>query len=390
MKKKYIIKAISLVFISFLCLSANAQISTLNEHFNNYPPSNWVIINHSEPVGVSWFKGHPNAFPAHSGMDSAYIAADFTSTAGDTGTISNWLITPVLLLQNGAVLKFWTSTIPGSPYPDRLEVRLSTADTSTNIGDSAFSVGDFSTLLTSINPGLDSAAYPEQWTEFIDTISGVKEGATGRIAFRYFVTDGGAKGVNSNYVGIDDVSYNISTLPVSFINFDGLIQNGEAVLNWSTSNEINNKGFEVQKSLNGETFTSIGFVQGADNTPNINNYSFTDAKLLSGLNYYRLKQIDFDGRFSYSSTIKLDFSKFNWTILGNPSRNSWIQLQIDKPANISIQIISLNGKIIQTINKGNISQGTYSVPINLSNFAPGIYIVKLIADNQTYSKKIIK
>jgi len=180
------------------------------------------------------------------------------------------------------------------------------------------------------------------------------------------------------------------TLPVTFMNFDGVLQNNQAVLNWSTSNEINNKGYEIQKSVDGQTFADIGFVQGAGSSSSVNKYTFSDAKLLSGSNYYRLKQIDFDGRFSYSSTIKLDFSKFNWTILGNPSRNSWIQLQIDKPANISIQIISLNGKIIQTINKGNISQGTYSVPINLSNFAPGIYIVKLIADNQTYSKKIIK
>ncbi|MGI8951814.1 MAG: T9SS type A sorting domain-containing protein [Chitinophagaceae bacterium] len=181
------------------------------------------------------------------------------------------------------------------------------------------------------------------------------------------------------------------TLPVTFLNFDGILRNGQAVLNWSTSNEINNKGFEVQKSADAQNFSDIGFVQGAGSSSTVNNYNFTDAKLLSGSNYYRLKQIDLDGRFNYSSTIKLDFSKFDWAILGNPATNSsWIQLQLDKTANVSVQIISLNGKIIQSINKGNISTGTYTMPLTLSNQASGVYIIKLIVDNQTFSKKIIR
>ncbi len=182
-----------------------------------------------------------------------------------------------------------------------------------------------------------------------------------------------------------------STLPVTFLNFDGVIQNGKSLLSWSTANEINNKGFEVQRSDNGQTFTDIGFVAGHNNSSTVNNYTYTDVKVVSGANYYRLKQIDNNGNFAYSSVIKLDYSAFAWNILGNPvSGNSWIQLQLDKSSEVSVQIVSMNGNIIQTINKGNLSAGTYSFPINLSEKSAGLYFVRLIVDGQFYSKKIIK
>lgn len=173
------------------------------------------------------------------------------------------------------------------------------------------------------------------------------------------------------------------------MNFDGLLQNNAAILNWSTATELNNKGFEVQKSMDGTTFTVIGFVKGHGNSHQVNNYTFSDLKLLSGSNYYRLKQIDNVGNFSYSSDIKLDFSRFDWAVLGNPvSNNSAVQLQLDKPSKVMIQMISIDGTIIQTINKGKISQGTYSIPLQVSNTNSGIYILKLMVDAKNYSKKI--
>lgn len=195
-----------------------------------------------------------------------------------------------------------------------------------------------------------------------------------------------ARGSASAYSITDSFSV---TLPITFISFNGRVNNGAANLNWSTANEINNKGFEVQRSADGETFAPIGFVQGAGNTV-INNYSFSDPKLLSGSDYYRLKQIDFDGKFNYSSTIKLNYSKFDWAISGNPGNSSWMQLQLDKAANVSVQIISINGNVIKTINKGNIPQGFYSIPLNLSNTGSGMYVVRLLINNRAYSKTIIK
>jgi hypothetical protein len=158
----------------------------------------------------NWYQGVNTVFPAHTGVITSYIAANYNSTTG-AGTISNWMLTPVQTLQNGDVLKFW-SRIPvpteqNPEYPDRLEVRLSTAGASTNVGTSATSVGDFTTVLLTINPNLVLGGYPQSWTEYTATVAGLSGPATGRFGFRYFVTNGGPTGANSNYIGIDTLSY---------------------------------------------------------------------------------------------------------------------------------------------------------------------------------------
>ena len=112
--------------------------------------------------------------------------------------------------------------------------------------------------------------------------------------------------------------------------------------------------------------------------------------MLSGSNYYRLKQVDNDGASRYSTVVKLDLSKFAWTIFGNPSNNTFIQLQTETQSNVSVQIVTLNGQLIQTINKGNLSQGTYNIPLNLANAPHGIYIIRLLVDKNNYTKKLIK
>ncbi len=193
-----------------------------------------------------------------------------------------------------------------------------------------------------------------------------------------------------NTMAIQVYGYYSGALPVTFLNFDGVIRNNQTLLTWSTASERNNKGFDVEKSADGQTFSSIGFVAGNGTSSNVNNYTFSDDKLVSGNNYYRLKQIDLDGNFHYSSTIKLEFSKFDWTILGNGTGNKWLQLQLDKQSNVSVQIVSLNGKVMQTIKKGSLGVGTYSIPLDLSNAASGMYVVRLMVNNENFTKNIIK
>ena len=170
------------------------------------PGRGWAMINNSSPLGSnSWFQGNSNVFTAHQGADEAYIAANFMSTA-DVGTISNWLLTPEMAVNNGDSLSFWTRSI-GSNWPDRLEVRWSSSGSSTNVGATATSVGDFNTLLLSINPALTGDGYPQTWTRYVVEISGLSGPVNGRIAFRYFVTNGGPSGSNSDYIGIDTVTF---------------------------------------------------------------------------------------------------------------------------------------------------------------------------------------
>lgn len=191
---------------SFENLPANAGDCPLIEGFDTVVPSGWVTNNLSSPVGVNnWFQGKTVVFAAHSGAANSYAGANLLSTAG-AGTISDWLISPMMTFINGDEITFYTRTETGSTWPDRVQARLSIAGPSTNVGSDQNSVGDFTTLLVDINPTLAVHGYPETWTEFRLIVSGLTMPTTGRFAFRYFVTDGGSSGTNSDYIGVDTFS----------------------------------------------------------------------------------------------------------------------------------------------------------------------------------------
>jgi uncharacterized delta-60 repeat protein len=201
------------------------------EDITTLPGAGWVQINHSAMVGTTgWFQGNAAVFPAQSGNRTSYVAANFNSTTNPAGgesllipegasptpppgptpggvTISNWLLTPPLLLQDGATMTFYTRTVDVPEFADRLQVRMSTNGANTNVGTTATDVGDFTTLMLDVNPTYTISGYPSAWTQFTVTVSGVPSLTTGRLAFRYFVENGGPSGTNSDYIGIDGVNY---------------------------------------------------------------------------------------------------------------------------------------------------------------------------------------
>ncbi len=187
--------------------NSNAQISEGFDNVLNLPASGWVLQNNSTPVGaLGWFQGNPDAFASYSGAPDSYVGANYNSVNG-AGTISNWLLAPNVTLKNGDVFTFFTRTSSDNMWADRLQVRMSTNGASVNIGNTGTSVGDFTNLLLEINPNLQLSVYPMQWTQFTITISGLSAPTSGRIAFRYFVTNGGLDGTNSDFIGIDDFVY---------------------------------------------------------------------------------------------------------------------------------------------------------------------------------------
>lgn len=190
---------------------SGSKVMQLNESFNTVSTltaGGWNIQNLSTTIGTTtWMQGSTTVCTAYEGADTAFAACNFNSTTG-ANTISNWLITPMLNITNGDVLTFWSRTVPTPSFPDRLQVRMSTNGASTNVGANATSVGDFTTLLLDINPTLTTAGYPNVWTLYTITISGVTGTVTGKIAFRYFVTNGGPSGANSDYICLDLVQYN--------------------------------------------------------------------------------------------------------------------------------------------------------------------------------------
>lgn len=211
MKKNY--KSILSVGLG-LMLSTVGFSQAINEGFTNITTlftNGWAQQNLSVTPTGSWNQGSVPNFPSATSDDS-YIASNFQAT-GSTATsganISNWLFTPNRTFSNGDVITFFTRTAGTAAFADRLQVRLSVNGASVNAGTTDASVGDFTTLLLDINPNLltGPANYPTTWTQYTITISGLAMPTSGRVAFRYFVTNGGANGSNSNYIGIDDFVY---------------------------------------------------------------------------------------------------------------------------------------------------------------------------------------
>ena len=192
----------------------------------------WRFINRSELIGrTNWqnpttLTGIP--FISYSGTGNGYLWADYQSTSGAAVTISNWAVSPELIMQNGDKIIFYTRTEllffnnDSTDFVNRMQVRLNKT-TSLNCGDGT-DFGDFTVPLLDINPFyyefLKSAynnpanplyqqarqAYPHVWTRFEATVVGLNGPTKGRFAFRYFTEEAGNNGRGSS-IGVDAVSY---------------------------------------------------------------------------------------------------------------------------------------------------------------------------------------
>lgn len=191
-----------------------------------FPPTGWVVRNQSTTIGINTqcWNQRTSGTPWATNGGTGHAVANFLCTAG-ASTISGWLISSRLTdLTNGQQVSFFTrGGAAANARPDRLELRLcldTTPDScgaagSTGAGDAA--VGNFTTLLLSVNPTLVTGVYPRAYTRFSATLSGLPAGPNpGRIAFRYFVTNGGPDGANANLLTIDDVN----VTPVELMSYE--------------------------------------------------------------------------------------------------------------------------------------------------------------------------
>ncbi|CAN5162266.1 hypothetical protein BH09BAC2_BH09BAC2_14000 [soil metagenome] len=369
---KKILLLLSMYSVHYL----NAQVNTLSENFSTAPPAGWTVTNSSSSIGItSWFQGNSSVFSAFSNPPTAYVGVNYNSTTG-TNTISNWLFSPLLNLNDGSVFSFYTRTVDAPAFPDRLEVRLSTNGASTNNGGTANSVGDFTTLLVSVNPSLTTAEYPNVWTQYSVTLSGIGGAyVPGIIAFRYFVTNGGPTGLNSDYIGIDNVIYTAAApLPVSLVSFTGTKTIEGVQLKWNVASQQGIRFYEIEKSADAANFKNSGRI--AANNLTETSYAFTDVNPNSGTTFYRLKIIE-DNKNSYSRVIRVVSALKPVTISPNPIVSVFtLQTNNTDLINTDAQIVSVTGKLIRSFK-------ITSIPMNVdaSNLSSGIYMLKLADGN---------
>lgn len=182
-------------------------------------------------------------------------------------------------------------------------------------------------------------------------------------------------------------------LPVEFISFNAIAQNNSALITWETVWEKNNDYFEVEKSIDGRNFFVIGKIEGKGTTNEKNSYQLIDNEPRKGINYYRLRQIDFDGKVNYSKIVSLLFEGGEdvFEIYPNPANGLDVTILISAKAGdaLSIKVIDALGRNVFMENK-NYQNGQLRLKSSEA-FAKGIYfvIVQNITTGKIDRKKLI-
>jgi hypothetical protein len=182
-------------------------------------------------------------------------------------------------------------------------------------------------------------------------------------------------------------------LPLDLLTFIGKIEAGGNELKWSTVDEIDTDRFEVENSLNGTTFSAIANIATKGNNSSLtNNYSYLHKNPADGVNYYRLKMIDIDGKYKYSPVIKINNvleKRINIVTYPNPVSN---EVRITIPAawqnkKVVYEIFNASGQTIKRVETANSSQ---TETMSVSSLSPGFYIVRVKFNGQIAQQKIVK
>ncbi len=205
---------------------------------------------------------------------------------------------------------------------------------------------------------------------------------------------------DSNGCAADPVAFSLTfdcSLPIELLDFEAEAIEAGIDLYWVTATEENNEGFYIERSLNGENFEPIEFIEGAGNSTNRTEYSLLDEAVMAGtLYYYRLRQVDFDGAMQYSEVVaaKSLGTPTDVITLGevypNPVKTRFrIDLETNKNVKVRAKIFNGSGKLMMR-DRQKIDAGASQLEYNLSELPAGMYYIQFDIHQQQFSRKIMK
>lgn len=213
----------------------------------------------------------------------------------------------------------------------------------------------------------------------------------GNSAFPYMIGPdeyyGEVSGSATSPIPVIAVEY---VLPIELTAFDAVFDQDHVMTKWTTTSEINNEFFTLERSENGRDFEEIGIIKGAGTSYQIINYDYVDVDYLEGISYYRLKQTDYDGTFAYFdiATVKTDgSSRIKVNIFPNPS-SDFVAIQVNDLVRneITIELFDVTGKLLKT---EAILPGSTICTIDTRLFYSGTYLVKVTDGLQVSVHKVI-
>lgn len=216
--------------------------------------------------------------------------------------------------------------------------------------------------------------------------------------FGMAITAGGKLRIATHGKGMWEINV-LGALPVTYLSFNAFEKpQGKVTLEWKTASENNNRGFEIERSIYRDnnaalSFEKTGFVTGNGTTSNEHSYTHVDEPTGGKKFVYRLKQVDYDGRFKYSETRIVTLSGLKTTLSDaypNPANNSsTIKYQLANNSQVDIVLYDLSGKRIRSLINTRQDAGIYQVTLKTEDLPAGTYIYKMTADNTQLANRII-
>lgn len=343
------------------CIDGNQVVRGTNNGYTqtdpNYPGNS---------VGsCSWNGANNNSawFEFTASATSAYLTVSGMMNSSGSGSSD---MQPIVISRSGSDCSSGSYSVPNGGCPDN-----------ESINNSSYLSSNGGGIGTSGNVYFNGITANAEFN-----LSGL---TIGNIYYLYIDGNGGAS--SNFYVEIENGAAACSVLPVTLLYFSGEKENNNNKLLWSTATEINNDYFELERSYDALNFEKIVKIDGAGNSSNILNYNQFDFNFdrTKPVSYYRLKQVDFDGQFSYSNIVALEnYTKFGDILIYPNPANNFLNLTNSNNELTVFQIYSVEGKLIS---KGDFIS---SDQIDLKPFSSGAYIIKLISENTVYQQKFIK
>jgi hypothetical protein len=178
-------------------------------------------------------------------------------------------------------------------------------------------------------------------------------------------------------------------LPVELVFFTAILERNQVKLNFETASELNNLYFDIEHSTDGAKFNEIGQVNGFGTTSSKQNYSFVDKKPQKGINYYRLKQVDIDGKSEYSNIISIRVGQNKNIQIAPSPAIEMMQVTFDEINENSsrYEVIDVGGRVVLS---GDVDADTESLFIDVSNLMSGIYTLQVISPEENLTKLFFK
>ena len=247
-------------------------------------------------------------------------------------------------------------------------------------------------------PGTGSPGMRIEWN-FPSNVTGVLQDIFGGVLINLPMSGTGF--FNVTPPSIDRLKMLINydaVLSAELTSFGARVSGSSVVLNWQTASEINNQGFEVQRKTKNTSWENLGFVNGVGNTTETQSYTFVDETVTSGSYTYRLKQIDFDGTYSYSNEVEVDMAVSDFHLYQNypnpfnPSTS--VKFSVPSEGLVTVKVHDMLGQEITTLFSENVSAGVKTLnwngkDNNGNDMSSGSYICRMTAGDFSQSVKMI-